>query len=369
MSSNELQIDPILTTDRCRYCLMCRHICPVAHVTRNEATSPHGWALLIASVRRGLAAWNKETVSILYHCADCGSCRAHCVTDQPLPLAINASRAEVVEQQLAPAIVYDLRDKLRRWSNPYVEVAPEEVTSQGDAVLVVGAVGRHFQTKTVEAAIKLLAVAGVKVVPIAVGRETPYLAHTLGLIEEAYQLGQATLAEIVAVGAKRVFVLSPVDIYTFTTLLSDSLGLTWPKEIELWEVTTFLAEQVQTKQLTFKPADLPDYTFYDPDHTVRVPGRWEAPRQLLAAITPTPPIELFWRKERAAPCGTGGLYFTQPRLSALLAQTRLAEAQECGVKTFITDDPHTLFHLQRQAINGNVAVKSLFELLAEQLGD
>jgi Fe-S oxidoreductase len=147
------------------------------------------------------------------------------------------------------------------------------------------------------------------------------------------------------------------------------LGLTWPKEIELWEVTTFLAEQVQTKQLTFKPADLPDYTFYDPDHTVRVPGRWEAPRQLLAAITPTPPIELFWRKERAAPCGTGGLYFTQPRLSALLAQTRLAEAQECGVKTLITDDPHTLFHLQRHATNGNVAVKGLFELLAEQLGD
>lgn len=367
MDSIQLQIDPILTTDRCRYCLMCRHVCPVTHVNRHEATSPHGWALLIASIRRGLASWNGETVNILYQCADCGLCRAHCVTDQPLPLAITASRAEVVEQQLAPASVYDLRNKLRRWSNPYLEVAPAKVTDRGEAALVVGAVGQHFQPKAVAAASKLLAATGIKVVPIAAGRETPYLAHTLGLVEEARQLGQATLEEIAAVGAKRVFVLSPGDVYTFGTLLADSLGLAWPKEVELWEVTAFLAEKIQTKQLAFKPTELRNFTFYDPDHTVRVPGRWEAPRQLLAAITSTPPIELFWRKERAAPCGTGGLDFTQPRLSALLAQTRLAEAQASGVQTLITDDPYTLFHLQKHATNGHVVVKGLFELLAEQL--
>jgi hypothetical protein len=53
----------------------------------------------------------------------------------------------------------------------------------------------------------------------------------------------------------------------------------------------------------------------------------------------------------------------------MLAQTRLAEVQECGVKILISDDPHTLFHLQRHAVNGNIAVNGLFELLAEQLED
>jgi hypothetical protein len=100
-----------------------------------------------------------------------------------------------------------------------------------------------------------------------------------------------------------------------------------------------------------------------------VPGRWEAPRQLLAAVAPTPPIELFWRKERATPSGTGGLYFTQNQLSAMMAYTRLAEARERGVKTLITDDPLTLFHLQHHAGRSGVTVKGLFELLAEQLGD
>ncbi len=371
MSSNKFPIDPTLSTEFCRYCLMCRHVCPVTHVTRNEATSPHGWALLIASVKRGVTEWNEETVDVLYQCADCGLCRAHCVTDQPLPLAIDASRAEVVEQQLAPAVVYTVRDKLRRWGNPYVDIAPEKVVGRGEAALVVGAIGRNFQPKTIEAAIKLLKAAGVDAVPIAIGRETPYLAYTLGLFDEARQLGQATLTEIAEVRAKRVFVLSPGDIYTYQTLF-DSLGLVWPKEVKLQEVITFLAEKVQAQQLTFTPTDLRDYTFYDPDHTVRVPGRWAAPRQLLAALSQTPPTELFWRQERAMPCGvSGGLYFTQPELSARLAQARLVEAQERGVRTVITDDPHVLHHLQHHAEkSGNgVTVSSLFELLAEQLGD
>jgi hypothetical protein len=47
----------------------------------------------------------------------------------------------------------------------------------------------------------------------------------------------------------------------------------------------------------------------------------------------------------------------------------LAEAQERGVRTLITDDPNVLHHLQRQAEkdSSGVRVKSLFELLAEQL--
>ena len=74
------------TIENCRYCLMCRHICPVGHVTAKETFTPHGWGLLIASVERGLLSWNEDTVSALYNCSDCGTCRAHCVTDQPLPL-------------------------------------------------------------------------------------------------------------------------------------------------------------------------------------------------------------------------------------------------------------------------------------------
>jgi Fe-S oxidoreductase len=264
-------------------------------------------------------------------------------------------------------VVYGLQKRLQQWGNPYVEAAPEVVSAQGEAALIIGAAGRHLQPDSVSAAVQLLAATGLEIVPIAVGRESPYLANSLGLPDEARKLGQATLAEIEVTGAKRVLVLGPGDMYAYQTVLN-TLGLVWPAHVEILEVTSYLADQVEAGRLSFAPVDLEEYTFYDPDHTVRAPDRWEAPRKLLAALSQTAPIELFWRKERAAPSGSsGGLPFTQPELSARLAQARLAEAKARGVKTIITDDPQALYQLRRYAGGDAINIKGLFELLARQL--
>src|SRR5262245_28736880 len=121
---------PIYEGDR--YCLMCRWACPVERVTKREATSPHGWALLVASQRRGLIAWDADAVDTLYQCADCGLCQANCATDRPLPAAIVAARATVVEQGAAPESVRQLDERLRRWGNPYAEIAAGEHPCGGD---------------------------------------------------------------------------------------------------------------------------------------------------------------------------------------------------------------------------------------------
>ena len=81
MSGNGVSHGP--TTDGCRYCWMCRHVCPTGFITKRETHTPHGYALLIASATRGVSAWNAETVDALYHCADCGCCESHCATHQP----------------------------------------------------------------------------------------------------------------------------------------------------------------------------------------------------------------------------------------------------------------------------------------------
>jgi hypothetical protein len=115
---------------------MCRHVCPVTRVTYNEATSPHGWALAIASVRRGLLDWNAETTDLLYQCADCGLCQSFCVTDQPLPDAIVAARAEVVRPAARPRAL--LRSTRRcEWGQCMASCA----FARGDRVGRNGAVG------------------------------------------------------------------------------------------------------------------------------------------------------------------------------------------------------------------------------------
>ncbi len=152
--------NPILATDNCRYCLMCRHVCPVGHITRLETLTPHGWGLLIASQRRGLISWNASSVDKLFSCADCGLCRSHCVTDQPLPDAIAAARAEVAAQGLAPADLYPLNEALLRWGNPYQPAEPQAPSGQGDVALFVGDEAVYLWPSALDAALALLKAVG-----------------------------------------------------------------------------------------------------------------------------------------------------------------------------------------------------------------
>ena len=358
-------MDPIQTTDLCRYCLMCRHVCPVTTVTHNEITSPHGWGTLISSVERGLALWTEDAVDRLYQCADCGLCRSHCVTDQPLPLAINLTRATVVTDGHAPPAVARVSEKLQRWQNPYVEQSPEVISGEGESALLIGAAAKYLRPQSVEAVQTLLAAVGVDPVPVAVGRSSANLANTLGLTHEAQTLARATLDEIARVKARRVFVLSPAEVYTFETVLPH-LGLELPSGVEVVEVSVHLAEQLDASRI--RKNGLTDYGFVDPDHTVRNPGRWAHPRTLLAALTDAEPVELFWRRERAVPTGvSGGLTFTQPELARRLAEVQIQAAIERGARTLVTDDPHTAHHLSQVAAGSDITVAGLFELLAENL--
>lgn len=369
--------NPSAATDNCRYCLMCRHVCPVGIVTHNETLTPHGWALTIASVKRGLFDWNSETVNTLYSCADCGLCNAHCVTDQPLPEAIAAARAEVAAQNLAPAVSYALNDALVTWGNPYTQEAPHPVEGQGEYALFVGDDAHYLRPSLVEAALTLLRAAGIEPVLVGVGRNSGYLASSLGFPATAAALARANLDDIASSSAAHLLFLTPADHYTFTCLYDERLGITLPEGLQLSELTHFLAAQTAAGNLHFaKPTinneDIP-YVYLDPTLAARLNGRHTilrdhaAPRALLTAALGHPGRELFWRAERAHPCGNVALQFTQPHLAEQLTRARLADAAAQHAQTVITEDPSCLVHLEQYAADYNLHIQGLYELLAQHL--
>ena len=362
------------TTDNCRYCLMCRHVCPVGHVLMLETLTPHGWGMTIASVQRGLLTWNADTAAALYHCADCGACQAHCVTDQPLPDAIAAARAEVAALGHAPAGVYRVGAMLEEWGNPFEKQAPSGPSGKGEIGLFVGDEAVYRWPKALEAALKLLHAAGVDPVVIGRGRNNGYLASSLGLPDRAQALAQATLDDLAASGVKRLLVLAPGDAFAFSRLYGERLGVTWPADVAVQEVTAFLAAQVDAGVLTLggngaqkgDGAALP-YTYLDPTHTVRLEGRWEAPRRLLDAVMSGPRCEPFWRKERAHPAGATALQFTFPYVAMMLAAARLEDAKAAGARVVVTEAPGDLALLTPLAPRYGLQVRGLYELLADCL--
>lgn len=357
-------------TELCRHSLMCRHVCPVGNLTRVETLTPHGWAQLVALERRGLSTWNTETVDALYKCADCGNCQSHCVYSNPLPEGIAAARGQVVAQGLAPAIVYEMAEILEKWENPYKPQRPERVQGTGSAALFVGDEAHFLRPELVTAAVRLLRAVGVDPVLIGRGRNTGYLASSLGLQSVAVDLALANLADLEASGASQLFVLSPGEFFAFTRMYDERLDLRVPAGVEVLEVIPFLADRLAEGALKLQPArDSVPVAYVDPTHSVRVQERFPAPRRLLEAVLPEPALELFWRDGRAYPCGDLALQFTQPQIADALTQARLVDAAEAGAGAVVTEGPGSLAHLERHAAAHGLKVRGLYELLAEHLPD
>jgi Fe-S oxidoreductase len=350
---------------------MCRHVCPVGNVTQLETLTPHGWALTIASVQRGLITWNAETVDVLYSCADCGLCRANCVTDQPLPNAIAAARAEVAAGQLAPTIVYEIGDMLKTYENPLVKQNPVQGSGTGEVALFVGDEAQYLWPDGVAAARALLQNTGVEAVEIGVGRNNGYLASSLGFPDTARALAQATLDELRASGARKLIVLSPGDYFAFHLHLRERLGLTWSEEVELIELTTYLVQHLEAGTFAIEASDGGmTHAYVDPTHAARVYAKGVDPlpaRALLGHAIAAPVRELFWREGRAKPVGSTALQFTQPQLAERLTRARLEDAQATGAQVLVCEDAGTLAQLARFAGDYGLRVNGLYELLAERI--
>jgi len=368
LSNTMMLKDVFTTTDNCRYCLMCRNVCPVGHVTQLETLTPHGWGLIVASIQRGLLSWNPETIEILYSCADCGTCQAHCVTDQPLPSAIALARADIVEYKKAPKKVQEIHELIRAYRNPFVPETMEPNREKGDVALFVGDEAKYLMPDMLESVVGLLQSIGIEPVLIGVGRNNGYLASSLGLLEAARTLAQTTLDELDASGVKRLLVLSPGDYYTFDTLYRERLGVELPEDVHLSEVVTLLAEQMDQGVIRFrKSSEKATYAYIDPTHAIRVPKRHDAPRKLLAAIMPDKARELFWRRDRTHPVGSTALQFTKPAIAEKLTRARLEDALQSGAKFLFSDDPGTAFQLQMYANEVGLQLHGFYEWLSEHL--
>ena len=290
------------------------------------------------------------------------------MTDQPLPDAIAAARAEVAAAGLAPATVYKVAETLRSSGNAYGRPLPAGTTGQGEVALFVGDDAYFARPAVVDAAVRLLRAVGVEPVLIGRGRNSGYLASSLGFPELARELAQATLDELAASGAQRLLVLSAGDLYTLRQLYDERLGLTLPDGVEVAEVLALLAERWETGAIGFHalPAPAP-YAYVDPTHAVRVAGRHAAPRRLLEAVFGVRPRELFWSQERTHPAGSTALQFTLPYMAMMLAGARLEDARTVGAELVVTEAPGDLALLERVAPRYGLQVRGLYELLAEQL--
>jgi len=345
-----------------RFCLMCRHVCPVHRVTKRDSTSPHGWTLLAWMIRQGMVAWDAATVETMYQCADCGLCQADHPTSRPVPAAIVAARAAIVEAGMAPPEVSAFADLLRR---PHPSVSSEPDGGENLALFVSDAVSAD-RTQSAVAAKTLLSRAGTSFQVMGFAGAGVYTPYTLGLWHAARQIAREMLEEINSRQVSRLLTLSKGDAHAFVNVLPE-LGVALPNHVEIVEFTDWLDSAREAGLLSLERARLEPAVYHDACHTARLPGTAETARRIVEAVTGLP-LEMLWRRHQATPCGAvGGLDVTNPELASEIARLRVREARDVGGEMIITEDPACAIQLEKHAHGMTVA--TVVELAAAHTVD
>ena len=137
--------------EKCRFCWMCRHLCPVQHQTGKELNTPRAKGLLLSMVNKKAQTFDKDMAEAMYECLLCDACTNDCATGYQPPLFIREARTEAVVSEVAPASVMKLIENVETTGNIYgekIKTAAATISGDFDRLMSWADKFRRLQVRT-----------------------------------------------------------------------------------------------------------------------------------------------------------------------------------------------------------------------------
>ncbi|MBQ7643160.1 MAG: (Fe-S)-binding protein [Clostridia bacterium] len=144
--------------DSCRFCWMCRHVCPIGNATGLERNTARARALGVSLVGRGAEDISEITDNI-YECTLCGACTNNCVTGWDPKVFVQEVKTEIVLGGKTPDYIFGLLDNYAKSGNIYGATACkclDELYAEGDTLLFVGENALYKSPESVKNAVEVL---------------------------------------------------------------------------------------------------------------------------------------------------------------------------------------------------------------------
>ena len=152
--------------DSCRFCWMCRHICPIGNATGQERNTARARSLGVSLVVRG-ATELKEIVDNIYECTLCGACTNNCMTGWDPKVFIQEVKTEIILNGETPDYIVKLLENYATTGNVYGKEACKCLDAlynmDSETALFVGQDALYCSPESVKNAVALLSKAGVSV--------------------------------------------------------------------------------------------------------------------------------------------------------------------------------------------------------------
>ncbi len=350
------------TIDACRFCWMCRHVCPIGNATGQERNTARARALTLSLVERNAVELN-DVIDNVYECALCGGCTNNCMTGWDPVKFTKEVRLEAMQNGEAPEYINALIDKLEATGNVYgiTETDPEleklasALPTVSDTILYIGT---DVRCKAAAYAVDAAAVLTKAGVSFTVLKDEPDSGAALDfLVGEAEETRAAAkkCAEALA-KFKKVIVLDPADAKIMKHEYKE-----WDiaPEAEIVTFTSVASELIASGKLAVKKQPIPA-TYQDAFALVRDLDECEEPRVIMNACTDLK--EMLLNRKELIWGGNTLMAEYLPDVIELVSKNRWVNASHVGAKLLVVASPSEFAALAKVKPDG-MEIMSVPELI------
>ena len=349
--------------DACRFCWMCRHLCPVQLVTGKETNTPRAKGLQVSMLERGMEM-DADCARTMYECLLCGACTNDCATGFDPLVFIREARTQANVMELVPPEVQKVIDRALETGSIYgakaCAVDFTGVPQTGETLVWLGETARYAVPGPANALFSLLKKAGV---PFAALSDEPAsgaaLGDLLGFVEDVRAQAARAAEAIRLSGAKRVIVLDSYDAACMRHEYPE-WGIDLP---EIMTATAFVDGLIREGRLTPRKTE-GVITYHDGSRLARDLDELEPARNILRAMGYD--IHEMWQHGRLAKCcGSAVARQYMPDICRRVAENRWNDVRRTDAKLLTAACPQSTEALAATVPDG-YAYQDLFVLLDEK---
>ena len=347
--------------DNCRFCWMCRHVCPIGNATGLERNTARARAMGASLVVRGATALG-EIAENIYECSLCGACTNNCVTGFDPKVFIQDLKTEVALNGLMPDYVLKLLEKYAQTANVFGMEKPDCLENLSNAesqtALFVGLDAFYKSPESVKKAVLLLEKAGV---PVAID-ENQDSGATLWFLTGKTQETQNAVKKCAETlnKYKTVIVYDPVDLKLMLHEYKE-----WGVEVtaKLISFNEYLYSLIECGKISVKKSN-EEYSLQDNYAYARELDDIETGRKLIEKVGKVKDMLLVGKEANLA----GHLIMAEymPNVIIQVAKDRWTNAKNMGCKTVVTENPAEYVALKETCPDG-YRVITIEEMILENM--
>ncbi|MBR3836762.1 MAG: (Fe-S)-binding protein [Clostridia bacterium] len=339
--------------EKCRFCFMCRHLCPIQLQTGKEINTPRAKGLILSMENKGTAKFDRDMAQTMYECLICDACVNDCATGYQPPLFIREARTEAVANDLAPESVMKLLENVEATGNIYGAEKPSFAREGKDVLVYVGEVAACKVPKMAESLLKLLEQAGVsaKVLENEPGSGA-MLADLMGYVDEVAQEAKTLANAINATGLKTVVVLDSYDAEIMKQRYA-----AWGAEIHAQVVTAtqYVSDLLKAGKIAPKASLAKKGACHDDDRLARTFYEFEPIREMAKAAG-FELVEMFNKERLAKSCGSAVTLAYMPNIVLKVASGRWSDLLRTEAQAILTANPQSYLCLTQNVPEGKEVV-------------